>query len=508
MAFTSVLFIRPDDIPGVDVEPAYFKDLNLDQVVQAMTRGRSEYNLAPFFYTSLHDVDAILYRQEVFRDLGETEVFAQIHTFGQKLRVMRERLTQAEKRYYPYQKAAWFRDAVEVYCGAIDDLASGLTDRPLASSGLCSFREYLLQYRRSDGFTELLADTELLRRELGSVHYRLHLKGQRIEVYPSADDQDYSAVIEKTFHKFKQGAVKQYRSTFRKDPDMNHVEASILDLVAKWYPEIFSHLQTYYTHRHDYLDPTIGRFDREIQFYLAVHEYVEGFKARGRSFCYPEPSDSKKNIFAKDGFDLALAETLKMEPSAIVCNDFHLAGAERILVVSGPNQGGKTTFARMFGQLHYWANLGCPTPAHAARLMVWDRLLTHFERQEDLGALRGKLQDDLERIHDILLVASSRSIIIMNEIFTSTTLQDAIFLSREILQRIQTLDSLAVCVTFIEELATLSEKTVSMVSTMAQDDPTQRTYKVVRRPQDGRAYAISIAEKYRVTYDWIQERIL
>jgi DNA mismatch repair protein MutS len=509
MTFHSILFEgAPDTTQKETLEaPSFFTDLNLDQIIDAITLGKDEYNLKPFYFTALRDLNTIHYRHEILRDLDNDLLFKHITLFAKQMRAVRADLAQGAKLYHRLQQQSWFLDAVELYCETINNLTHDLSSIDLKSTGLLAFREYLSYYIKSTRFIDLLTETKKLKSDLSTVKYCVLIKGNGFKVRRYESEIDYSANVEKTFAKFKQGAVNTYAAKFSSSPDVNSVEGKVLDFVALLFPDIFGNLDSYCTKNRDYLDERISRFDRETQFYVSYLEYIDQFRRTGLKFSYPLLSDACKAVHDYETFDLALAFKLIREESSVICNDFYLEGKERIFVVSGPNQGGKTTFARTFGQLHYLASLGCLVPGREAQLFLCDSLFTHFEKEEDIKNLRGKLEDDLFRIHQILKRITSQSIIIMNESFTSTTLRDAIFLSKNVLETIIQLDALCVCVTFIDELASLSEKTVSMVSTVIPENPASRTFKVLRKPADGLSYAISIAEKYRLTYRSLKERI-
>lgn len=489
------------------IAPEFFPDLNLDQVIDAVVAQKQEYNLTPFFYAPPGDEATLRYRQDVFRDLESESLLRNLRAFAEKMVVARRYLGLTEKLRYRYHHRGWFLEAAAVYVEAVSHLADDLSDPPLRSRALLDFRDYLTRYNQSPDFAALVEDTRRRKEDLASVRYSIIAKGDLVQVRAYEDEIDYSRVVEETFAKFKQKDARNYTVDLTIHSGMNHIEANILDFVAKLHPEVFDELERYYQSHTGFLDPTIRSFDREIQFYLGYLEYIAPIKRAGLKFCYPTVSSRDRAVRAAGAFDLALARLRVTEGATVVTNDFSLSDAERIIVVSGPNQGGKTTFARMFGQLHYLGRLGCPVPGREARLFLYDNLLTHFEEEEDIRNLHGKLQDDLVRVHRILEQATGDSIIIMNEIFTSTSLEDALFLSKHVIEDMIRLDALGVCVTFIDELSVLGPQTISMVSTVVPDNPAQRTFKIVRQPADGLSYAIHIAEKHGLTYSALKERI-
>ena len=118
---------------------------------------------------------------------------------------------------------------------------------------------------------------------------------------------------------------------------------------------------------------------REIQFYVAYLAHMRPLKEAGLPFSFPEtlPGARREQAFpaATIWRRPVSSSTRSKRSSPTIIFSMEPNGSSSS---PDPTRGGKTTFARTFGQLHYLAALGCPVPAASARFFLFDRLFTHL----------------------------------------------------------------------------------------------------------------------------------
>lgn len=508
MSIRSILFGGEDPpAPEDAAEPEYFRDLNLDQVAEAVARAGEEPALVGWFRLPLRDAGLVAFRQEVFENLEDPDVRMLAERFTASTARVGRRLELIGRMKHPPQAHRRHLDLVLEHTDAMRSFAEGLEAVELTAAGLRGLRDDMARHVREPSFVRLRDEARGLHDRLGEIRYDLMLRGDRITVarHDPAEHFDYAEQVAATFARFRPDARERPPEN-RADLGLDRLEAGVLDLVVELFPEVFRDLAAFHAANRGFVPPDLVRAGRELRFYLGYLAHLAPLREAGLPFCRPAVSAADKSLLARDTFDLALAAGLARRGGRVVGNDLRLDGGERVLVVSGPNQGGKTTLSRAFGQLHHLAALGCPVPGREARVFLPDRIFTHYERAERPDGLESGLENELVRLRAVLDRATPDSVIVLNEIFTSTTWDDARALSGAVLDTISALDAPCLWVTFVEELSGRDPKAVSMVGAVS-DDGVTRTYKVVRRPPDGRAHALAMAERHGLTRDRIAERI-
>lgn len=157
-------------------------------------------------------------------------------------------------------------------------------------------------------------------------------------------------------------------------------------------------------------------YGREIGFYKGVNTLQTRMNELSLPFCYGEcrTGEMKKEI--EDLYELSLALYVQVRP---VPNS--LESRAVLTVVTGANQGGKSTFLRSFGIAQVLMQCGMPVPAAKFCSGLYSRIHTHFTRKEDAMLSRGRLEEELKRMSGIISQLSSDSLLLLNESFASTT---------------------------------------------------------------------------------------
>ncbi|MGC5168758.1 MutS-related protein [Luteimicrobium sp. DT211] len=485
-------------------------DLALDQVSDRLAAATRTVDLAALFASPLDDPDDVRYRQAVFADLRLEPVARAVDGFEDLVRTVLMHETAAAQAHYAQERELWHLHAADAYVQAVTALATtlpaALEEAGATSDALAGLARHVQGHVASPALEQMRDRVARLIGGVADVRVDILVRGAKVTVARYDGETDLEQEVLETFARFRQGATGNHPRPVGTDPGLDHVQAAILGEVARLYPELFDDLAGFAREVPDVVEPVLRRAAGELLFYTTYLDLLRPLEQAGLATCLPEVTTAK-TLHVRDTYDLALARVRVSEHKPVVTNDLELADVERILVVSGPNQGGKTTTARIFGQLHHLASLGCPVPGKDAHVFLADQVLTQFEREESLDSLEGRLGTDLARMHRLLDATTVRSVVVLNEVFSSTTLDDARFLTRTVLERLVGLDVLAVCVTFIDDMSRLAPQTVSMVAQVDPDDPTNRTLKVERREADGRAYALALAAKYGLTDEHLRGRL-
>lgn len=503
--FIGLLFAG-DASPSCPLPEASWRDLHLDQVRDALTVDRERYQLADFLAAPLGTAAAVVYRLEVFHDLERADTRQTLAAFTKGMRAVQSQLTGARQLHHEQGERRWHLNAVDHYLRVLALLHQELQEQAPTSCALWSLMSWLEDYLAQPDLVRLRQQSAQLLTEVAALRFAVLTHGGRITVGPYDDEPDYAHQVATTFSRFREAGGAGRTSAPQPRGGLDRMDTIVLDLVAKVFPDVFRRVADFREVSDNFIDPMVSQVEREAELYLAYCDLMDRAARSGATFCLPT-LDSSGTEEVLGATDLALGLQLLSRDGMLVPNDYRLIPPERILAISGPNQGGKSTMARLFGQLHYLAALGLPVPAESARLTLCDGAYTHFERAESIASLAGKLEEELIRVRDVLQVATDRSVIVLNETFGSTTLQDATALGREILLRILKSGSLAVYVTFVDELTSIDPAVVSMMSIVDPDSIERRTFKVIRRPADGRAYAKALADHYGLSYAAIREGI-
>lgn len=488
-----------------DLDDDTWRDLGLAALVGGAPEGSDRARLAAAWRRVPTDRATVTHRQDVAADLERPEIADAVDRFTADADRARKRLALAASLRHPPQQQAWVLAAVTLRGRAVEALAGALRAAAPASAGLRAVLAHLEERLVDPGERDRRERAEALTSELAELRYVLRVVGDRVGVSADAGQRDATSPIAETFDRFRQREVAAHATSGGTPGWLSHVEAAVIDRVASLHPGLFGGLAAFAA---DDLvpDPVLDRFDDEVRSFLAYRELVAPLRSAGLPLCRPV-LDGAGRLEARGTYDLALAERLTAEGADVVRNDVLLDPGERVVVVTGPNQGGKTTLARTVGQLHVLAALGLEVPGGRVRLSVPDAVRTVFGRQEQVADRRSALEDDLVRAARSLDACTARSLLIANELFSSTAPRDAAVLGERVLRRVLAVGARGVYVTFLDELARLDPAVVSMTSTVDPDDPAVRTFRVVRAPADGRAYAIALAARYGLTRDQVRRRV-
>lgn len=427
-------------------EEALLKDLELNTLLNTMAL-EDEFIYSAVkqgVLSSLKDSDSILYRQSILKDCLKNS-----STIMDMYDVATEAVNSERKFYY----------------GIFSDYPDSILDRSVEVlqmfvEMLKKLKNIINQYENefySDGFITFF---KMINKELNDEYFSIiqnHLKelkfnkGVLISAELGKGNKGVNYIIRRQNDK-KQSLLKKIidmnmmRYTYYiSDRDesgtralselRNRGIASIANAVAQSTEHILSFFKMLRV---------------ELAFYVGCLNLYNKLQEKGVQICFPVPVSAKEIKYSFTGlYDVCLCLSIEQRP---ISNSTY-ANGKNLMIITGANQGGKSTFLRSLGLAQLMMQCGIFVPAQEFCSSICSGIFTHFKREEDVTMKSGKLDEELSRMSQIIDNISRDSMILFNESFSATNEREGSEIARQIICALLEKNIRVMFVTHFYELA-------------------------------------------------------
>lgn len=319
-------------------------------------------------------------------------------------------------------------------------------------------------------------------------------------------------------------AIGRTHSLYNENGGTNDLEAPLFRELKEINSEYISHLDRAIRAYFKKSTEDILTFESQMSFYIGAKRIIDAVRARGLDMCRPKYLKmEERRLDAKGVFDLSFyTQMVSSDPMGslkdkIITNDCTMDDNGRFFVLTGANNGGKTTYTRAIGIIQVMAQAGIYVPCSSCEISPVDFIYTHFPKEEEVGLNTSRFTQECKQFKVTVDNATRYSMLLLNESIQSTTPTECVFIATELTKIFRCIGVRGVYATHLLELAKNLDKLnaevegdtklVSIVTTVDTTADNKRLYRIVKSAPQEFGYAQTIYKKFGVSFEEVQKRM-
>jgi DNA mismatch repair ATPase MutS len=454
---------------------ALIQDLELSIIFEGMAQGdRYLFELAnQVVLSSLDAPDHIRYRQEILQDcLRNPQVIRQIYQIPIQALETKQRLWMGIFTRSPSGILSSARTMLEMYVAFLR-LLKQIADEHASKFESAGFRRFLtmIQSELDDDYFAIVTG------HLEALKFR---KGVTLSAELGFGNEGANYILRKP-NPDKQNLIERITGpkasvfSYTLHPKDDHGASALADLMDRGLNLVANAV----AQSSDHINSFFNLLRQELAFYIGCLNLSEQLTRLGEPIAIPQPAPGSQPRLSFTGlYDIGLALTVKEK---VVGNDLQ-ADDKNLVLITGANQGGKSTFLRSIGLAQLMMQCGMFVPAEYFSANVCKRIFTHYKREEDSSMTRGKFDEELSRMSDIIDQISPHSLVLFNESFAATNDREGSEIARQITSALLDKKIKVLFVTHLYELAHgyYEDKFVSALFLRAERKANgERTFRII-----------------------------